>query len=82
MLTRWKRALACLGLLIGAQTVIAEPTARLSGRVLSDGKPVPGASVMVNRAWPIKGLSYYCPGCYLDCGKSAKTNELGEWSIE
>jgi uncharacterized GH25 family protein len=59
----------------------AEPTARLAGKVTSAGAPVAGATVMMNRAWPIKGLAYYCPGCYLDCGKSARTNERGEWEV-
>lgn len=71
--------LAWLGL---TAALYAEPTARLRGRVVSEGKPVAGASVMVSSAWPIKGLAYYCPGCYLDCGKSATTDELGKWEIE
>jgi hypothetical protein len=35
----------------------------------------------VNSAYPIKGLAYYCPGCYRDCGRTATTGTDGSWTI-
>src|SRR6185503_5095124 len=49
----------------------AEPTAALEGTVTAGGKALAGARVFVERAWPLQGVAYYCPGCYRDCGKSA-----------
>ncbi len=69
---------AILWLCLGAR---AEPTASLSGRVTSGGGPLANATVMVNSAYPIKGLAYYCPGCYRDCGKTATTDPEGNWII-
>ncbi|MBM4108647.1 MAG: carboxypeptidase regulatory-like domain-containing protein [Phycisphaerae bacterium] len=64
------------------RVLIAEPAATLRGRVDSAGAPVAGATVMVYRAFPITGVAYYCPSCYLDCGRRTRTDEHGDWTIE
>jgi hypothetical protein len=54
----------------------------ISGKVSDrDGKPLSGVSVIIWTAGPKKGYSTYCPGCYADCGKRAKTDTQGEFSI-
>lgn len=45
-------------------------------------KPLAGASVYIYEAAPRVGVSVYCPGCYLDCTKRAKTNNNGRFAIE
>ncbi|MDR3621902.1 MAG: hypothetical protein P4L85_21300 [Paludisphaera borealis] len=54
----------------------------LVGRVVtSDGAPVVGAHVSIDTAGVRKGTSPLCPSCYLDCRKSAETDEKGEFRI-
>lgn len=54
----------------------------LSGRVTStEGLPVVGAHVSIDSARVRKGTSSLCPSCYLDCRKSAETDEKGEFRI-
>ena len=54
----------------------------LSGRVTTtDGAPVVGAHVSIDSARVRKGTSSLCPSCYLDCRKSAETDEKGTFHI-
>lgn len=79
----WRSAVVALvAVLVTFQVSFAEPTARLSGRVESAGTPVAGATVMIFHAYPIEGVAYYCPSCYLDCGRRTRTDEQGAWTIE
>jgi hypothetical protein len=71
-----------LGTLATLVVPAIEPVTHVSGVVTCDGKPITGAMVMVNRAWPRVGPAFYCPGCYADCGKSARTDADGNWKID
>ena len=54
----------------------------LTGRVLTtEGAPVAGAHVTIDSARVRKGTSPLCPSCYLDCRKSAETDEKGAFRI-
>ncbi len=55
----------------------------LAGSVRSEqGDPIVGATVFVWTAQPRVGVSIYCPSCWLDCGKTARTDERGGFVIE
>jgi hypothetical protein len=55
-------------------TAAAPARADLTGRVTAiDGQPVEGASVYVWTAGPKVGTTPYCPSCYVDCGKRARS---------
>lgn len=55
----------------------------LSGKVLGDdGKPVPGARVMMYTAAVRTGTSPMCPSCWVDCAKSATTSAGGAFIIK
>ena len=55
----------------------------LRGVVLGpDGEPIPGASVSIQTATPKVGVPILCPSCYLDCGRSARTEADGSFRIE
>ncbi|MDB6019134.1 MAG: hypothetical protein JWR19_3623 [Pedosphaera sp.] len=54
----------------------------LTGHVLSeDGSPV-AATVFISTAGPKVGSSTFCPSCYADCRKSAKSDAQGAFNIE
>jgi protocatechuate 3,4-dioxygenase beta subunit len=60
----------------------AAPAAELRGRVVDENeKPIAGARVDIATAAPRKGPGMFCPSCYLDCRKWARTNEQGEFVI-
>jgi hypothetical protein len=55
----------------------------LDGQVLDDTrKPVVGATVFMHSAYPREGTSSFCPTCYPDCQKRARTNAEGRFTIE
>ena len=56
----------------------------LTGQVLAkDGAPLPvAATVFIATAGPKVGTSPFCPSCYADCQKSAKTDAAGNFEIK
>jgi hypothetical protein len=73
-----------MSLSIVVAVVMASAAARppLRGAVQeADGKPLPGATVMIYTARPRVGTSTFCPSCYLDCGRSATTGADGRFEI-
>lgn len=57
--------------------------ARLTGTVTDDtGAPITGIRVDISTAGPKVGPGIFCPSCYLDCRKWARTNEQGEFAID
>jgi hypothetical protein len=55
----------------------------LEGQVLDDArKPVVGATVFMHSAYPREGTSSFCPTCYPDCQKRARTNAEGRFTIK
>jgi hypothetical protein len=60
----------------------ADAALEIAGQVTSaSGTPVEGATVFVFTAAPKVGTSPYCPSCYPDCGKSAKSDAAGSFTI-
>jgi hypothetical protein len=53
----------------------------LLGHVLSTNG-LPHATVFISTAGPKVGTSTFCPSCYADCRKSAKTDAQGDFKIE
>jgi hypothetical protein len=45
-------------------------------------KGVPRATIFISTAGPKVGTSTFCPSCYADCRKSAKTEAEGTFKIE
>ena len=69
-------------LIHGAESSIAEERAAVTGKVVdAAGKPLEHATVMVYSAGVKKGLSYFCPTCYPDCGKRTVTDRAGNFAI-
>ncbi len=59
------------------------PRPNLLGDVSAkNGKPLTGASVFIATAGPKTGTSTFCPSCYADCSKSAKTDSKGQFEID
>jgi hypothetical protein len=76
------KAAVVLLLLVSAISVGA-PGLTITGRVVdSSGRPIPDATVMVYHAGVLNGYSTFCPGCYSDCGKRAKTDASGSYTID
>jgi protocatechuate 3,4-dioxygenase beta subunit len=72
-------AFACL-ILLG--NLAWGATSRLTGTINEgDGKPLSGATVQIWTAGMKVGTSIFCPSCYVDCGKSSKTDAAGHFSI-
>jgi len=64
--------------------LLAQPVIRptLAGIVVdSKGTPVSGARVDVSTAAPKAGPGVFCPSCYLDCAKWARTDPQGRYLI-
>src|SRR5689334_18833342 len=53
----------------------------LAGRVRA-GQDLPKATVFISTAGPKVGTSTFCPSCYADCRKNAKTDPQGAFKIE
>jgi protocatechuate 3,4-dioxygenase beta subunit len=61
------------------------PAARaaISGTVHdAEGRPVVGATVQIHSADVRGGTNLFCPTCYADCGKRAKTDKEGHFAIK
>lgn len=55
----------------------------LRGRVTdADGRPLRGATAHIYTGAVRTGTSPYCPSCYADCAKSAKTDADGSFRIQ
>lgn len=55
----------------------------LSGKVSDpQGKPLAGVRVDISTAAPKVGRGIFCPSCYLDCAKWARTDEAGEFQLK
>ncbi len=68
-----------------ARYAAAAPPERstLTGMVTDEtGKPLAGVRVDISTAAPKVGPGMFCPSCYLDCSKWAKTNNAGEFKME
>jgi hypothetical protein len=62
--------------------VVAADRPDLVGTVTTaEGVPIAGAHVSIDSAAVRKGTSALCPSCYLDCRKSATTDEKGGFRI-
>lgn len=46
-----------------------------------DGQPVAGAGVFIHTAGPRVGTSPFCPSCYADCRKRARSDSQGGFAI-
>jgi hypothetical protein len=54
----------------------------LGGRVVDQGgEPLRGATAFIYTAAARVGINPYCPSCYADCAKSAKTDDAGAFVI-
>jgi len=53
----------------------------LEGRVTADNV-IPKATVFIFTAGPKVGTSTFCPSCYADCRKRAKTDAQGDFKLE
>lgn len=54
----------------------------LIGQVAAHGGAIPNATIFIFTAGPKVGTSTFCPSCYADCRKSAKTDPQGDFKIE
>jgi hypothetical protein len=76
------RLLAVAGLFAIAPVTAAEVDSNLTGQIQqSNGAPIEGATVFVLSAAPKTGTSPFCPSCYPDCGKTAKSNAEGAFTV-
>jgi hypothetical protein len=78
-----QRHILNLGLVAGwlAMAAVAG-AATIRGSVMrSNGDPIPDATVYVYTAKPRVGPGITCPSCYADCGKSARTDDEGNFAI-
>ena len=75
-----------LGSPIAPRPVAAEDTAaheEIIGTVVDhDGQPIAGATAHIWYAWMRVGTSPYCPSCWADCSKTAKTDSAGRFTIK
>ena len=54
----------------------------LGGRVVNRaGEPLRGATAFIYTAAARVGINPYCPSCYADCAKSAKTDDAGAFVV-
>ena len=70
--------------LLVAAGLVAQPVIRpnLAGTVVdAKGNPVAGARVDISTAAPKMGPGVFCPSCYLDCAKWARTDPQGRFII-
>jgi uncharacterized GH25 family protein len=82
----WRLA-GLLTLTLFNQTAFGEtspaPKPDLVGQVQTkEGTAVKGVTVFIDTAGPKVGTSPFCPSCYADCRKSAKTDGQGNFKIE
>ena len=68
------------GLVPAAET--ADTPTDLHGRITDEaGHPLPNATVFIHSAGPKTGSSVFCPTCYPDCRKRARTGPDGTFDI-
>ena len=59
-----------------------EETFRLGGVVSNlEGEPVIGARIDISTAAPKSGSGLFCPSCYSDCAKTAKSDKQGRFEF-
>ena len=74
------KSLACCCLCLVLPNALFADT--LKGLVQDEqGKPIVGARVDIATAAPKVGRGNFCPSCYLDCKKWARTDENGRFEI-
>lgn len=77
-----RRLLLCVAVLfvVRPESLFAD---KLQGVVLDEhDKPIAGARIDIATAAPKVGRSAFCPSCYLDCRKWARSNEDGKFEID
>lgn len=70
--------------LLGVLSVAMPPALSddIVGKVQDEhGQPIAGARIDISTAGPKQGQGIFCPSCYLDCRKSAKTDADGAFVI-
>jgi uncharacterized GH25 family protein len=73
----------CTWLALSVLCVSLAGVPALEGTVIdADGKPIREARVDISTAAPKVGPGIFCPSCYRDCGKSARTDAEGNFRIE
>ncbi len=66
-----------------ADTPAKPARAHIVGKVTdAAGKPVEGAVVFVDTAWPKVGLGVLCPSCYADCAKQTTSGPGGDFRLD
>ena len=74
------RVMIALFFVSAAASLPAAP--ELTGQVTdASGAALAGATVFVYTAGPKTGTSPFCPSCYPDCGKSAKSDAAGNFAL-
>src|SRR5436190_6078342 len=89
------RSCSCRGTLLGVFIFFlvslthgqSEEPAKVSTRPglvghVKSGEAIPKATIFIFTAGPKVGTSTFCPSCYADCRKSAKSDAQGEFKIE
>ncbi len=72
----------CVGIFCSGAVLAADEPSKLEGAVTTtDGAPVGNALVVVYSAAPRDGGTAPCPTCCPDCGKRARTDAQGHFSI-
>lgn len=72
----------CVALAMVALLAAEAAADDITGRVVDiSGKPLSDATVQISTAAPKVGAAIYCPSCYADCGKQARTDADGAFTI-
>src|SRR5258708_5620138 len=80
LLAAWIRGMVAMLSTIAAGSLSAAP--ELNGQIKDvSGAAISGATVFVYTAAPKTGTSPFCPSCYPDCGKTAKSGVTGDFAI-
>ena len=81
-LTRFCSGLAALLCGVFCSGAAEAMRANLTGTVTAaDKRPLTNATVIVLTAGPRSGRGGFCPTCYADCGKQAKTDDRGNFKL-
>jgi len=73
----------CTWLAVSTLCVSLATLPNLEGTVIdADGNPVAEARIDISTAAPKVGPGIFCPSCYRDCGKFARTDAEGKFRIE
>lgn len=80
-----RKCILRLGMYLLGVLVAAMPPALsddIVGKVKDEhGQPIVGARIDISTAGPKQGQGIFCPSCYLDCRKSAKTDAEGAFTL-